>query len=509
MYKAPHVVHQASGPVVKHSNGIKGEECIPNHFGEHALLIGGSLAGLMTARVLADHFDAVTVLERDRIENRPTLHQSIPQGSHVHGLLLGGQRVIASLYPGSIEKLETLGAVRCRAGSDLVFYLPTGKAFSATGTVREPRDLGFDIICQSRELLEYCVRQCTFEHANITFETESSVQGLIYEDGHVRGVRYHRSGKAHSLATDFVVDASGRRSAAPRWLTDFGFQAPEETIIGVDIAYASTKFRVPKGYDEPERILLFIGPPPDFPEGAIMEIIENDTWHVTLAGRFGNYPPHDIEGFLASAKSLHTPKLYNLIKDAERVAGITHYRFSTSVQRHYERLSTFPEGFLVLGDAISSLNPVYGQGMSSAALQVQALQRLLIKRANEARGLENLALSFFKEAAEIILTPWTLTANQDLAFPQTRGERPSDLEERIRYFRDVDALTAEDDEVHRLVVEVLNLAKPLSALREEPLRSRVEAGQRNADARSRALPLGRTPLMPDSALTRRSVALCG
>src|SRR6516162_3991532 len=145
MYKAPHVVHQASGPVVKHSNGIKGEECIPNHFGEHALLIGGSLAGLMTARVLADHFDAVTVLERDRIENRPTLHQSIPQGSHVHGLLLGGQRVIASLYPGFIEKLETLGAVRCRAGRDLVFYLPSGKAFSATGTVREPRDLGFDI----------------------------------------------------------------------------------------------------------------------------------------------------------------------------------------------------------------------------------------------------------------------------------------------------------------------------------------------------------------------------
>ena len=136
-----------------------------------------------------------------------------------------------------------------------------------------------------------------------------------------------------------------------------------------------------------------------------MVMIENNTWHVTLAGRFGNYPPHDIEGFLAFAKSLHTPKLYNLIKDAERVADLTHYRFSTSVQRHYERLATFPQGFLVLGDAISSFNPFYGQGMSSAALQVQALQHLLINRATGALGLENLALSFFGKAAEIILTP--------------------------------------------------------------------------------------------------------
>ena len=160
------------------SNGMKAEECVANHFGQHAVVIGGSLAGLMTARVLADHFDTVTVLERDRIDG-PALHQSIPQGSHVHGLLLGGQQVMASLYPGFIEKLEALGAVRCRAGRQLVFYLPTGKAFSVTGTVREPRDLGFDITCQSRALLEYCVRQCTFKHTNIAFESESRVQGLV------------------------------------------------------------------------------------------------------------------------------------------------------------------------------------------------------------------------------------------------------------------------------------------------------------------------------------------
>jgi 2-polyprenyl-6-methoxyphenol hydroxylase-like FAD-dependent oxidoreductase len=180
---------------------------------------------------------------------------------------------------------------------------------------------------------------------------------------------------------------------------------------------------------------------------------------------------------LAFAKSLHTRKLYDLIKDAERVTDITSYRFPRSVQRHYERLTSFPEGLLVLGDAVSSFNPFYGQGMSSAALQVQALQQLLTERAAGSQGLAGLALSFFPRAAEIIETPWSLTASQDLAYPQTQGERPANLEEEAQYFADLDALTAEDVEVHRLLVDVFNLAKPLSSLREEPLRSRVEAQQ--------------------------------
>jgi 2-polyprenyl-6-methoxyphenol hydroxylase-like FAD-dependent oxidoreductase len=448
-----------------------------NRRGQHAVVIGGSLAGLMTARVLADHFDAVTVLERDHIDGQPGPRRSIPQGNHLHSLLLGGQQVMASLYPDFIERLETLGAVRCRAGKEVVFYLPTGKAFSVMGKVREPCDLGFDITCHSRELLEYCVRQCTREHAKVTLHSDSTVHGLVFEDGCVRGVRYDQSGEAHSVPTDLVVDAGGRGSQAPRWLTDHAFQAPQETTIGVDIAYASTRFRVPDDYDEPERLLAFIGSPPDFPNGAMMEIIENHTWHVTLMGRFGNYPPHDEEGFFAFARSLHTPKLYNLIKDAERVTDITHYRFPTSVRRHYERLTTFPEGLVVLGDALSSFNPFYGQGMSSAALQVQALQQLLAERATRARGLDGLALSFFRKAAEIIDTPWILAAGQDFAYPLTQGERPADREERAEYFAAVDALGGEDLAVHRLMVEVLNLVKPLSALDEEPLRSRVLAWQ--------------------------------
>jgi len=158
------------------------------------------------------------------------------------------------------------------------------------------------------------------------------------------------------------------------------------------------------------------------------------------------------------------------------------------VWRHYERLPVFPEGLVVVGDAISSFNPVYGQGMSSAALQVQALQQVLHAHATASQGLDGLAQAFFPQAAAIVSTPWTLAAHQDWAFPQTQGDRPADLEADAQYFAALDALTADDVEVYRLLVDVFHLVKPLSALYEEPLRSRVlvrqqhQGGQESAAA---------------------------
>jgi len=440
---------------------------------------------LMTARVLAQYFATVTVIERDHIDSHPALHKSIPQGNHLHGLLLGGQQVMSTLYPGFLARLEKLGSVQCRLGKQFVVYVPSGKGYSFSASVREPRDLGIDFYCQSRGLLEYCVRQCTLENTNIRFWSDCVVDGLLSRGSYVEGVRCRNDGGSHNVSADLVVDAGGRGSHAPRWLVDLGFDVPSETTIGVDFAYSSAKFRVPEDYDRCERLIIVTGPPPDFPNEGIMEIIEDDTWHVTLAGRFGDYPPRDEAGFFGYAKALPATKLYDLIKEAERVSDITSYRFPTSVWRHYERLPAFPEGFLVLGDAIASFNPFYGQGMSSAALQVMALQELLGQRAVDGRGLAGLGLSFFPKAAEVVANPWTLAANRDLAFPKTQGERPPNFREASLYFMAVDALAADDVQVQLLLAEVGGLCRPLSALNEEPLRSRA-LSQLNRAAHSRA-----------------------
>jgi 2-polyprenyl-6-methoxyphenol hydroxylase-like FAD-dependent oxidoreductase len=444
-----------------------------HHLGHHAVVIGGSLAGLMSAAVLADHFDRVTVFERDRIEDQPVLHKSIPQGNHIHALLLAGQNVMSSLYPGFTEELKKLGAIGFRPGIDIVFYGPNGKGYNGTQSVKEPRDLGFEGHIMSRGLLEYHVRRRTVALANVTLEADTAIEGLVHDGGRVHGVRRKRAAGAESVEADLVVDAAGRSSHASRWLFEMGVPAAEETTIGVDFAYTSTKYRKPDLDHEAEPLLLIGGPPPEHTRAAGLFEIENRTWHVSLAGRFGDYPPTDEAGFLAFAKALSSPRLYQLIKDAERIADITHHRFPTSVWRHYERLQDFPARFLILGDAICSFNPVYGQGMSSAALQAQALQKVLRERAAQSRGLDGLASAFFPKAAEAISAPWTLAANFDFAYPQTKGERPPGLAEGAGYFAALDSLQAEDVDVQRVVTEVFQLTKPISALREEPLLSRI------------------------------------
>jgi hypothetical protein len=170
--------------------------------------------------------------------------------------------------------------------------------------VREPHDLGYDFYCQSRGLLEHLVRQCTLEQPNVRFFGDCAVLGLVYRDGHVEAVRCGNDGESRTVAADLVVDAGGRGSRAPRWLSEMGFQPPAETTIGMDLAYASTHFRVPEYYDRRESFTAFDWPWPDSvnwelsANGAVMEIIENDVWHLTLAGQFGDYPPRDEQGFL-------------------------------------------------------------------------------------------------------------------------------------------------------------------------------------------------------------------
>src|SRR5260370_27210988 len=231
---------------------------------ENAVVIGGSIAGLMAARVLADHFEQVVVLERDHIAEGRAIHKSIPQGNHLHGLLLSGQQVLSWLYPGFTDKLQNLGAVRLRRSKDVAILLPDGKAYSLGGAVRQPRDLGIDVYCQSRGLLEYCVRECSKGSANVSFRSDCAVRGLIQSNRRVGGVVYDHDGGSHSVMSDFVVDTGGRGSYAPRWIKELGFAPPGETSIGVDFAYTSTKYRIPN-YPEPERVLLAAAPGPDYP----------------------------------------------------------------------------------------------------------------------------------------------------------------------------------------------------------------------------------------------------
>jgi 2-polyprenyl-6-methoxyphenol hydroxylase-like FAD-dependent oxidoreductase len=452
-----------------------------SRLGENAVVIGGSIAGLVTARVLSDYFEHVTLLERDHIEPRPQVHKSTPQGNHLHAVLLGGLQVLSRLYPNFTAKLQDMGAVPNRITLDAPVYRPEGVSYSLTGTVKEPRDLGFKLYSQSRGLLEHCLRQCTLAVPSISFQCDAPVEALIHRNGRVEGVRYRRCGEPLSLASDLVVDCGGRGSRARRWLADNSFESPPETIIGVDFAYSSTKFINPNWDRGSGTLVTFAGPAPKHTRGAVLVLIEHDVWQVSVAGRFGDYPPEDQAGFMNFVKNLPTPELYEILEGAEQVDEIAHYRFPTSVLRHYERLRSFPERFIVLGDAICSFNPVYGQGMSSAVLQADALAQILAERASQPNGLDAIAAAYFPRAAEVVSTPWVLAANFDFSYPQTTGERPQMTSDSLRYLLIIDALSAEDIEVQKTVSDVFNLVRPPSVLWEQPLRSRVYEQMRKSD----------------------------
>jgi len=452
-----------------------------NHLGHRAVVVGGSIAGLITARVLSDHFDEIVILERDVVEDRPVLHRSVPQGHHLHAVLHGGQEVLEALYPGFGEQLRGLGANRVAVGRDIVWYLPDGKAYTATGSLRTPSDLGLYGHCGSRGLIEYLVRRRTTALANVRWEGPTAVRDLIHRGGRIRGVRGE---DARTFEADLTVDATGRASRTPRWLEALGFAPPAETTIGLDTAYSTANFRVPDGF-RGEPIIFITGPAPTHTRRGYVITIEGGTLLVSLIGRFGDYPPADRDGYVGFARALHSDLALRIIEGAEQVTPIAHHRFHASVQRHYERLTSFPEGLLVIGDALCTFNPIYAQGMSAAARQASLLGEVLSEATTTPDGLTGLARAFFARAAQLNSTPWNLAAGFDFAFSQTRGERPQDLPQRARYFAALDALQSDDCELQRLVAEVFHLMRPLSVLQEEPLCSRVLARMQAASTPER------------------------
>ena len=309
--------------------------------GQQAIVVGGSIAGLITARVLSDYFEQVLIIERDEITDRPVIHKSVPQGNHLHALLHGGLQALSLLYPAFTEDLRQRGATQITVGRDIVWYLPDGKAYSPTGSVRAPFDTGLEAYCASRGLIEFVIRKRTTAIPNIRFESGSAVRELIYRDSRVRGVR---CSDARSIEAELVIDATGRGHRARRWLASIGFPPPAETEIGLDTAYSTANFRKPDSFAG-EPIIFITGPAPQFTRRGYVITIENGTLLVSLIGRFGDFPPTDKQGFCAFADELHSDLAHRIITEAEQLSPIAHHRFVSSVQRHYEQMNPFPEGF--------------------------------------------------------------------------------------------------------------------------------------------------------------------
>lgn len=369
----------------------------------HAIVIGGGIAGLLAARVLSDFYGGVTIIEKDRLYNDHEPRRGVPQGRHAHGLLAGGLRVVEDLFPGISQELIDGGAVPADPLNDGTWF------FEGGCLKRKPSDT--TAIMMSRPFFESVVRRRVRALANISFVENSPVRELLCRDGRVTGIRTDLA----PIIADLVVDASGRGSNVPRWLASLGFDAPTDERINVHLTYTTRLFRRdPQASGDKFAV---IPPTPAGKRGGVVLAQEDNRWIVTLFGHFGNEARPDLPGFLAYAKSLPSSIIYDKIRNAVPLDEGTMMRFPTSIRHRYERLNRFPKGFLVFGDAICSFNPVYGQGMSVAALQAKTLREEL------AEANPEFAMRFFEKAAAVIDNPWNIAVGGDLRMPETNVRR--------------------------------------------------------------------------------------
>ena len=437
---------------------------MPDPARDHAVVIGAGMAGLTAAQALSGHFRKVTVIERDTLPAEAEPRRGTPQCQHAHMLLAGGLQALQTLFPGFEDDLAKAGAVKIRNGLDLRLERPGFDPFPR-------RDLGFDIFCMSRPLLEAVTRGRVLQTPNIGICMRSRVTRLIASrDGmRVEAVHYEcDGGPAVTVEADLVVEASGRCGLTLQLLEELSLPKPEETEIGIDQAYASTIVERPLDHGAEWLGNVVLPSAPVSSRGAFLFPIEKQRWLLSIGGNHGDAPPADRAGFMDFVRSLRTPTIHDAVSDARPLTDIVRYQLPCSIRRHFERLEAFPAGLLATGDALCRFNPVFGQGMSVAAQEAVILDRLLA----EDVPMERLARDFFAAIQDTIATPWGVAVN-DFVYPATRGARPADLGQRLQYGVALTKLAAQDPEVHRLTAEVSQLLKPQAALRDPALAARV------------------------------------
>jgi 2-polyprenyl-6-methoxyphenol hydroxylase-like FAD-dependent oxidoreductase len=449
--------------------------------GRHAIVIGASIAGLLAAHVLVDHFDRITIIERDHLPREPEFRAGVPQARHIHVLLVRGQRLLEGLFPGIEDELATDGATSIDWTADTWWF-----NFGAWKP-RFPSGLTSQLC--SRALLEWIIRRRVARSAKIRWLAECDVTALLTDAHNARviGVRLHARGgrsqrlnipaEAHEdledleeLHADLVVNASGRDSRAAEWLASLDYPAPQETRINSFLGYATCCYRRPADGQTEWKALVVSATPPSSSRGAVLVPLEGQRWLVTLAGAARDYPPTDAAGFLDFARSLPTPVVYKAIQDASPLTSIFGYRRTENVRRYYEKLPRFLDGLITLGDAVCAFNPVYGQGMTVAALGAKALDECLRDQrrwhsAGELAGLAGLAEHFQKKLGRVVATPWLLATGEDFRYTTTEGAHPPLATRVLRpYVDQVLVSAAENPRAHQAFLEVLHLLKPPSAL---------------------------------------------
>ncbi len=412
--------------------------------GDHAVVLGASMAGLLAARVLTDAYRKVTVIDRDVMPELGAHRRGVPHGRHQHVLRSPGHAVLEDLFPGFTEHAVQAGAHMADALGHCRWLLSGHRLRQAT--------IGLPGLSASRPFLEGQVRARVRALPGVTFLERTDIAGLMTTAGRrVCGAQVRdQEGELVQVPADLVVDATGRGSRTPVWLAELGYQPPAEDRIDIGLGYATRTYQLRPGALGEDKMIL-VGGTPDNPRMGGVTTLEGDRHMVTLGGILGDQPPTDPVGFDAFAASLPFPDIADVITGAQPLDSPLAFRFPASMRRRYEHLSQFPDGLLVIGDAVCSLNPIYGQGMTVAANQAMVLRRLLTRSAIPAPS------EYFQAIARMVDIPWDIAVCSDLALPGVPGTRTAKIRLANAYLPRLLAAASSDVALGTAFIRVVGL----------------------------------------------------
>jgi len=412
---------------------------------DRALVLGGSVAGLLAARVLADHASEVVLVERDDLGGGAVMRRGVPQGAHVHGLLARGLNQMEALFPGITQEMVDDGAERADPGIDLHWYVD--------GMHKPPSAVGQGVTC-TRPFLEWHVRRRLTALKNVEV-VRARAEGLTTGAGRVDGVTLSGTGnEGEQLRGDLVVDCTGKSTRIDKWLTAVGFDPPPQRKVNVDLGYATRFYaRDPDERLGGARAIISVDQDLHRARGTVAFPVEGDRWLVTVGGYHEDRPSSDAADFAARLEQDPCKALRPFAHRDDVLSDVATYRYHASVRREFDRCRRFPGGLVGVGDSVACFNPIYGQGMTSAALHSATLSDYLASGASP----DQPATRYFRRLRPVINSVWTLSTSADFRLSHVTGDRPRGLWFTHRLNDLYTKATLRDADMHGLFLRVLNL----------------------------------------------------
>ncbi|MFF5103455.1 FAD-dependent oxidoreductase [Streptomyces sp. NPDC000134] len=422
-----------------------------------AVVIGASAAGLFAAAALTEFAD-VTIIERDTLPEGAGPRRGVPQARHAHLVWSGGVAAFGELLPGVVDDIVARGGRLVHIMGDMVSRAPNEVWFRRFTTTRHR-----NLVC-SRDLLDSVLRDRVLADERVTVAQATTAVRLEGDAERVTGVRVRTDEGEAALTADLVVDASGRGSRAPRWLTGLGLPEVTERAVDAGVTYATRLYRAPDSTTTAGFPVVNVqANPAKAPgRGGIVLPIEDGRWIVTLAGTRGGEPTGDPDAFVDFALGLGHPVIGELLRGAEPLGGVTTTRGTRNHRRYYEKMRNWPDGFTVLGDATAGYNPVYGHGLTVAAQCALAIRHVLRSTGLTPPGT---ARRLQRAAARPVAAAWDLAVGQDAHYPGATDTPPTVVERLLARFVDHAVATgARNPRALEALLDVMSLEKPATRL---------------------------------------------